>query len=137
MNPTDGSAGSELATSHAVYLAKLSGARLLPVYVVDEAVARRAGVNILRAMEDLRKKGEAVLSSVKELAERNGVAVEPILVVGQTVPAILGIAEERGASLIVMGATAYSDLERLLARAVSVSEEVLKSSPCPVLIARA
>ncbi len=136
LNPTDGSAASELATVHAVYLAKISGARLLLVYVVDEASARRAGVNIRRAMEDMRKKGEVVLSSVKAFAEANGVAAESILAKGQTAPTILNVCKDRGANLIVMGATAYSDLARLMARAVSISEEILKESRCPVLIVR-
>ncbi|MBI2954177.1 MAG: universal stress protein [Chloroflexi bacterium] len=136
VNPTDGSTASEVATLHAVYLAKLSGARLLPVYVVDEAAARRAGVNIRRAVDDMRRKGQDVLSGVQDLAAQQGVVVEPLLVEGQTAPTILGIAEERDASLIVMGATAYSDIERLLARAISVSEEMLRGAPCPLLIVR-
>lgn len=137
VNPTDGSAASTLATSHAVYLAKLSGARLIPVFVVDGAMVRRAGVNIRRAMEDMKKRGQDVLASVKALGEQNGVAVEPVYVEGQTVPSIIEVASDHRADLIVMGSTAYSDLARLTARPISISEEVLKKSSCPVLIIRA
>ncbi len=134
LNPTDSSKASELATLQAVYLAKLSGAQLVPVFVVDESVARRACVNVRQAMERITKKGHEVLSSIKALGERNGVAVTPLLVEGQTAPTILKIASDQSASLIVIGRTAFTDIDHLLARPISISEEVLEGALCPVLV---
>jgi nucleotide-binding universal stress UspA family protein len=136
VNPTDGSPASTLATCHAIYLAKLSGARLIPVFVVDEAMVRRASVNIRRVMDDMRLKGQEVLDSVRALGEQQNVAVEPLYVEGQTGHSIVEAAAQNEADLIVMGSTAFSDLARLTARPISISEEVLKRSSCPVLIIR-
>lgn len=136
VNPTDGSTASHAATLHAVYLAKLSGARLLPVFVVDEAAARIAGVNVREVMRQMNKQGREALSSVKRLAQSHGVAVDEMLLEGQIAPTLLGAARDRGASLIVMGTTAFSDIDRLLARKTSTSEEILEGASCPVLIVR-
>lgn len=137
LNPTDGSKASELATLHAIYLAKLSGAELLPVFVIDESIARAAGISAPQAVEQLTKKGQGVLSSAKDLAEQVGVAVNPLLLKGQTSLTILDAARDWGASVIVMGATAFSDIEHLVAHPISISEKVLRGAPCPVLVVRA
>ena len=136
LNPTDSSKASELATLQAIYLAKLSGAELMPLFVVDDSLARAAGISGPIAVEQLTRKGQTILSSVKELAERSGVVVTPLLVKGQTAVTILDIARAQGASLIVMGATAFSEIDRLLAHPISVSEKVLRDAPCPVLVVR-
>ncbi|MBI4322059.1 MAG: universal stress protein [Chloroflexi bacterium] len=136
LNPVDGSTASELATLHAIYLTKLSGAQLVPVFVVDESAARRAGVNVRQVMEQIAKKGQEVLASVQALGERQGVIVVPLLLEGQTTPTILKTAEDQRASLVVIGRTAFTDIERLAARPISISEEVLERAPCPVLVVR-
>ncbi|MGQ9676637.1 MAG: universal stress protein [Chloroflexota bacterium] len=134
LNPTDGSTASRAATLHAVYLAKLSGAKLLPLFVVDQAAARMAGVNVRQVIHQATLKGQAALSSIKALAASNGVVAEEMLLEAEPAPTIVRIARDQDASLIVMGTTAYSDIDRLLARATSTSREVLESAPCPVLI---
>lgn len=136
INPTDGSTASHSATLHAVYLAKLSGAKLIPIFVVDEAAARIAGVNVREVTRQMTKQGHEALSWVKELAQSHGVAVDEMLLEGQIAPTLLRVARDRGASLIVMGTTAFSDVDRLLARKTSTSEEIHAGASCPVLIVR-
>ncbi len=137
LNAVDGSIASQQASLHAIALAKLSGAVLRVVHVVDETPVRRAGVNVRRATEEMRRRGREDLSAVERRARAEGVKVETLLVEGRPGETILRLAEEEGISLIVMGATGYRDVEHLLTRLGSVSDQVVQSAPCPVLVVRA
>jgi nucleotide-binding universal stress UspA family protein len=69
----------------------------------------------------------------RRLQERG---VEPELVLGIADPprTILQLAEERGADLIVLGTRQLGALARVMGQ--SVSEEVLRRTPCDVLLVR-
>ncbi len=88
---------------------------------------------------DLETEGEAqtlVDSVVRELKDAGANAVGDIRRVahGQTPRAILDVAEEIGAGMIVMGTRGLSDWGRLLMG--SVAHKVMHLAECPVLIVR-
>jgi nucleotide-binding universal stress UspA family protein len=74
----------------------------------------------------------ALLETAKDRLAERGVTVDLALAVGSPADAILQLAEERGADLIVVGTREPSLLERLLGH--SVSESVQRQAHCDVLI---
>jgi len=70
-------------------------------------------------------------SATKELADR-GVQVESVLAMGDAADAIIELAEQRGADLIVVGTREPGFFERLMGH--SVSESVQRHAHCDVLI---
>lgn len=88
---------------------------------------------------DLETEGEAQMlvdGIVRELKDSGANAVGDIRRVahGQTPRAILDVAEEIGAGMIVMGTRGLSDWGRLLMG--SVAHKVIHLADCPVLVVR-
>jgi len=134
LNPTDGSPAALRASDYAIYLAKLTGARLLVLYVVDESRARRFGVPVRREEEELKLQGEAVTKAVVSKAASEGIDAEALVVVGQPGVALIQVARDQQASLMVLGFAGFPDLETFLLRTATVWREVLRDPPCPLLL---
>jgi nucleotide-binding universal stress UspA family protein len=75
---------------------------------------------------------ETLLAKGKQTLAARGVAAESVLGVGDAADAIVQLAEERGADLIVVGTREPGFFERLLGH--SVSEAVQRHAHCDVLI---
>jgi nucleotide-binding universal stress UspA family protein len=134
LNPTDGSPAAVRASEHAIYLARLTGADILVLYVVDESRARRYGVPVRREEEELNTQGEQVTRAVVERATATGVKAEALILAGQPGVTLISVARDRKASLMVMGFAGFSDLENFLLRTATVWREVLRDPPCPLLL---
>lgn len=78
--------------------------------------------------DELKKQLDAITPSVP------GVKLERVLIVGEAVPEILRLANEKHCSLIVLGTHGRTGLRRLLMG--SVAEAVLREAPCAVLTVR-
>lgn len=72
------------------------------------------------------------LEALADACRKQGVEARSLLIQGVTVNGIIGEAEKSGADLIVVGSHGKAALSRVLLG--SVSEGVLRRSPCPVLI---
>lgn len=131
---TDGSTFSRVASRHAVYLAKATGARLAGVYVVDTHAAMRLGIYYGEAVREMEEEGREALEDMGKLAEAAGVAFTPLLANGNPKSAILEVAREQKADLIVVGSHGQSGLERALLG--SVSDYVLHHAHCSVTVVR-
>jgi len=129
---TDGSRASLRAAEHAAYLARVLGAKLHAVYVVDEDRAFRAGIHYGEAVGQLARDGREALGEVASLAEGAGVEHEGILAEGRPDRSIAGIAEELGVDYVIVGSHGENRLGRALAG--SVSEGVLHRAGRPVLV---
>jgi nucleotide-binding universal stress UspA family protein len=134
LNPTDGSEVAARATEHAIYLAKLAGAQLVLVHVVETSFAWYTGALYPQIVDELRGFGEKVLKSAAEMAEREGVKARTLSVDGHSGTAIVRIAEREGADAIVMGAVGRSMVEEALVG--SISQHVVRHAPCPVLVVK-
>lgn len=75
---------------------------------------------------------ETLLAKGKQTLAARGVEAESVLGVGDAADAIVQLAEERGADLIVVGTREPGFFERLLGH--SVSEAVQRHAHCDVLI---
>jgi nucleotide-binding universal stress UspA family protein len=129
---TDGSACSERAADHAVYLARSLGARLYAVNSVNVERAFSAGIHFGEAVTELEKTGREATAAIKSMADAAGVECEEILASGRPHRAIIQTADEVDADLVVVGSTGMTSLERALIG--SESENLMRFSKRPVLI---
>jgi nucleotide-binding universal stress UspA family protein len=129
---TDGSKYSEAATNRAIGLAKSHDSEVKIISVVDvteEFMARAPG-----ALEDLVKKAQGIVETVKEKASSEGIKAEGIVREGEAYKVITDIAGKEKSGVIVMGSHGRTGLKRLLMG--SVTEKVIGYAPCPVIVVK-
>ena len=137
---TDGSETAHRAVAQAVDLAKSLGARLEIVCAYEPVAGSRLREESRNTPADMqwmvnaREDVEATLREAAEQAELEGVAAEIYARQGDPADAILDVAEERGADLIVIGNRGMTGAKRFLLG--SVPNKVSHHAPCSVLIIR-
>jgi nucleotide-binding universal stress UspA family protein len=137
---TDGSDTARKAVRAAVDLAGTLGATLDIVSAYEPVPAQRLRQEARQAPADLqwtitpREDVEATLAEAAEELEGIGVAVRTYAREGDPADAILDVAEERGADLIVVGNKGMTGAKRFLLG--SVPNKVSHHAPCSVLIIR-
>ena len=85
-------------------------------------------------IELLVEKSLQYLEEVKKRCEENGVAINTFVREGEPHAKIINLADEVGASLIIMGTHGRKGIKRLLMG--SVTERTIGYAKCPVLIIR-
>ncbi|PSQ08250.1 stress response protein [Halobacteriales archaeon QS_5_70_15] len=132
--PTDGSDGMDRVLGHAADLARVHGATLDFVYVVDTAAFANLPMETSweGVRESLQEEGESALGGAEGAVE--GVPTERQMLQGGPAREIAAYAERSGADLVVMGTHGRGGINRLLLG--SVAERVVRSSPVPVLTVR-
>jgi nucleotide-binding universal stress UspA family protein len=137
---TDGSDTAKKAVSAAVELARAVGASIELVSAYEPVPAHRLREESREAPGDLqwmvnpREDVDATLRDAAEEVEEAGVAVRIYAREGDPADAILDVAEERGADLIVVGNKGMTGAKRFLLG--SVPNKVSHHAPCSVLIIR-
>ena len=133
LHPTDFSDRSQYALWLACALARDYGARLMVLHVSPvNAVVYGEGV-VLSNQEELRAEAQEQLDGLQ--VPRANVRAERRLEEGDAVEAILRVAREIHADLIVMGTHGRTGLGRFLMG--SVAEPVVRKAACPVLTVKA
>jgi nucleotide-binding universal stress UspA family protein len=141
---TDGSRDADLALSTAVDLASATGSEL---HVITAAPgnpdpAYRTGEASLRyetyeeAVEAVRREAQEVLDAqARKIEEAGGTIAGAHLRMGERRDqAIVHLADEVGAGLIVMGSRGLGGVRRALMG--SVSDYVVRNAHCPVMVVR-
>jgi nucleotide-binding universal stress UspA family protein len=137
---TDGSDTATQAVRHAVDLALAVGAKLELVSAYEPVSQQRLSEERRQAPEDLqwainpREDVDATLEAAAEVAREAGVAVDIYPRQGDPADAILDVAEEREADLIIVGNKGMTGAKRFLLG--SVPNKVSHHAPCSVLIIR-
>ncbi len=137
---TDGSPSAEEAQKEAFQLAERLEAPLLVVSVVHAVVPAvgYAGYGYSNIVVELTEaehhRVTALLASVAEAAEAEGVHCSTIAADGLAVEEICRVAREYDVQLIVVGSHGWGAARRLLSG--SVSTGLVHSAPCPVLVVR-
>jgi nucleotide-binding universal stress UspA family protein len=137
---TDGSDTAGKAVGQAVDLAKSIGAKVLIVSAyepVSDSRLREEGRQLpadMQWMVNPREDVDATLEAAAARAEEDGVTVESFARQGDPADAILDVAEEQGADLIVVGNKGMTGAKRFLLG--SVPNKVSHHAPCSVLIIR-
>jgi nucleotide-binding universal stress UspA family protein len=135
---TDGSENTQKAISYGVEIAKLSGATVHALYVVDvssfSSIPMSSEVGWEAMYEILRSEGEKAVSAVKSQGESAGIEVREVVLEGNPSNAIIEFAEDNNVDLIVMGTLGKTGLDRFLLG--SVAEKVARGSKVPVMVVR-
>jgi nucleotide-binding universal stress UspA family protein len=137
---TDGSETATRAVEAAVELAQLSGATLELVSAYEPVSGQRLREEARQVPPDLqwminrRADVDATLQQAAERAHDAGVAAQTYAREGDPADAILDVAEELGADLIVVGNKGMTGAKRFLLG--SVPNKVSHHAPCAVMIIR-
>ena len=136
----DGSAASHKGLREALRLAGREGARLFVLNVVNDfpAMAGLEGPAAVDLVPLLREGGKRVLARAAAIAKKAG--ARPTLLMreivgGLAADAIVREARKQRADLIVLGTHGRRGLRRLVLG--SDAEQVVRTSPVPVLLVRA
>lgn len=139
--PTDGSAHSERAIERGIELAKLCGARITGIHVMQDYSMMMGPEGLLptdmdEGMEEReRERATSFLEFVEKAAAASGVACDTVIAKGRPYDAIVDAANERGCDLIVMTSRYRKGLVSLLMG--SEASRVLHRASIPVLTFRA
>jgi nucleotide-binding universal stress UspA family protein len=137
---TDGSETAGKAVDAAVELAQLSGATLELVSAYEPVSGQRLREEARQVPPDLqwminrRADVDATLHQAAERARDAGVAVQTYAREGDPADAILDVAEELAADLIVVGNKGMTGAKRFLLG--SVPNKISHHAPCAVMIIR-
>jgi len=137
---TDGSESAQEAVRQSVELAARLGATLRIVSAYEPVPAGRLREEATQVPPDLqwminpREDVDATLRNAAEAALEGGVEAETYARQGDPADAILDVAEEQGADLIVVGNKGMTGARRFLLG--SVPNRVSHHAPCSVLIIR-
>jgi nucleotide-binding universal stress UspA family protein len=136
---TDGSPASEHAAAIAVGMARLHGAKLTVVYVVDPYLSMGGNnpYSYQAYMTAAQEQAGTAHATVKTLCMQASPFVEMQALMNENVGASVGIVEaskSEGADLIVVGSHGRTGITRLVLG--SVSSKVVAESPVPVLVVR-
>ena len=134
---TDGSERANLAAMTAIDLAKATGSRL-EVVAVGSVFPKTAVYRefVGEAADDLKKEAQEILDAqVKKIEEAGGVVASTHLRMDERKDeAIVHLAEDIGAGLIVIGSRGYGGMRRALMG--NVADSVVHHAHCPVLVVR-
>lgn len=133
---TDGSKNAQRAISHGIEFAKLSGAIVHALYVVNtpSAISESWTAGKETIYKIMKNDGQKAVSKIKKIGEASGVEVREVLLEGYPSSEIIDFAENNNIDLIVMGTLGATGLERFLMG--SVAEKVVRGSKVPVLVVR-
>ncbi len=102
--PVDGSEGSIVAPAHAAMLARATDAAVAILVVMDTSAGFAFDAAGTAAYQRLRAEAQAAIEAASAVVRSAGVArVEHLIMDGMPGAAILEVADEQGADLIVLG----------------------------------
>ena len=140
---TDGSDTANVAVQHAIELARLGGGTLHVVHAYQDVslgmAAMSAGsggpvVDLDRLNVGLADNGTAVLEQAAGQCAAVGVKVESHLVRSDPADALIGVAANVSADLLVVGNRGMSGMKRFVLG--SVPNRISHHTPCTLLIVR-
>jgi len=131
---TDGSEYTKEAVSQGLHLAKVLGADVTALYVIDQTsfVSFPIDSSIVSVYSLLENEGKRAVEEVKKDGEQLGVNVTTIVAEGSPTRKIVVMATNM--DLVVIGTLGRSALSKLFMG--SVAERVTRYAPCPVLVVR-
>jgi nucleotide-binding universal stress UspA family protein len=132
---TDGSEYTKEAVLKGLGLAKILGADVTALYVIDQTsfVTFPVDSSIVSVYPQLENEGKRAVEEVRQEGEAMGVKVATVVVEGSPVRKIVEMSADF--DLVVMGTLGRSALGKVFIG--SVAERVTRYAPCPVLVVRA
>lgn len=140
--PVDGSPTSNRGLDEAIKLARLTGANLKLLHVIDLltiAMTPEAGAALTAQMAELLTEGgKTILADAKARVQAAGLGVDTELIdslAGRVCDQVVDVAQAWGADLIVIGTHGRRGVGRLMIG--SDAEQIVRRAPVPVLLVRA
>ncbi len=122
---------------HTLDLINERGIEVIGLYVVDNSAPFLTPKKVKQMMVDeLTERGKEILDSMEVAFNESAnckIKFKPVLVEGDPASEIIRIAEDENVDIIVMG-TGKSKIDKHLLG--SVSEKVVHSSPCTILLVK-
>ena len=139
---TDGSKCSQNAVLQGMETAKLMGAKVYALYVLDKdayippvlETSIHLGSNWDVTEEMLRQEGDDAIQYAKKVAADKEIDYEGVVVEGNPAHTILEFAEQNKVDMIIIGTLGKSGLERFLLG--SVADKVVRHSRISVLVVK-
>jgi nucleotide-binding universal stress UspA family protein len=133
---TDFSSEAELATKHALHVARLTGADITLVHAcpIPEPPSISVAGEWSELMQHQFTENRQKLEKLRDAMSLQGPRVTHVLVDDVADAAVLDVAANVGADLVVVGTHGFTGIKHLLLG--SVAEKVLRHSRASVLIAR-
>ncbi len=139
--PVDGSPTSNAGLAEAIKLAKLAGARVRVLHVVDEMPSLMTAYSFATMPDDvftmLKDAGQAVLEQARLTVHAAGIPVEATLfdsLSGRVCDRVAEQVQEWGADVIVLGTHGRRGVGRMLLG--SDAEQIVRTATVPVLLVR-
>ena len=131
---TDGSENTKKAVNHGIEFARIAGAEVYAVYVLDAGAFATLPMDAAweSMYELIRAEGNEALEYVKDRGSESGVPVECSILEGHPASEIVLYAQENNINLIVLGTLGKTGLDRILVG--SVATKVVHTSHIPILI---
>jgi len=126
----DDSSTARQAVAAAVQMARMSGARLHIVTAYDPKSVRLDDVPSEFRMTTLHP-ADLLLRSLSEIARQQGIEPEVHPAAGAPAEAVVRVAEQCGADLIVVGNKGLRGVRRVLG---SIPNSIVHEAPCSVLV---
>ena len=138
--PVDGSSTADRGLAEAIALAKVMGARLKLLHVIDRptAVSAEASAYSSQLEEELKDAGARVLAQAEQKVRSAGLDVDTALVdspQGRLCDLVAAQVDEGGAELVVLGTHGRRGVRRLVLG--SDAEAIVRTTKVPVLLVRA
>jgi nucleotide-binding universal stress UspA family protein len=124
--PLRGDAADERVVAHAGSLAKLTGGTVTLLRVIHSHSRDEAAF--------LEDQARAYLATQAERLAAEGVTTEAKVMQNEPAPGIVAAAEELKADLIIMATHGHREMRHVLMG--SVTEDVVRNGPAPVLLVR-
>lgn len=138
--PTDFSECANYALSYSAELARIFGARIICVNVIEPVVPTVGYTGMAEPLpiadisEQLEDSAERELPKIAGCDECAGLDIEEVIVHGEASSEIVRVARERGVDLIVISSHGRTGLGRILFG--STAEAVVRHATCPVLVVK-
>ena len=138
--PTDFSECANYALSYAASLARVFGASILCVHVIEPMVptvgysGMTEPLPIADISDQLEDSAERELPKIAECEECAGLEVEELIVRGEAAAEIVRVARDRKVDLIVVSSHGRTGLGRILFG--STAEAIVRHASCPVLVVK-
>ncbi len=134
--PIDFSDCSKKALQYALAFAKQFDASLVLLYVVETNYAGTefGGLDYVLLENESRETGQKLIAELAQTVVGNSAPVETLVRAGRPVMEITDAAKEKNVDLIIISTHGHTGLKHLLLG--SVSENVVRHAPCPVLTVR-
>jgi nucleotide-binding universal stress UspA family protein len=131
---TDLGPASAAATDEAFRLADALGAKLLAVSVIDPRTLQLPGGRFRSRVDQERGRLEEAAAELVLRGRREHVVTSFLIWEGDPAESIIEAAKSEGADIIVVGSHGRAALGRALIG--SVSDQVVRHAPCPVMVVR-